>query len=145
MQNDCKKQCPKLSPFATHFLFCLPRNRVHKELCLLLFSSNLWFSWSVIFLLFTEPWGQEVLYFCLYHRKNEAQAWRWEQLRLLQSQGPWSRGPGELSEEDSCSSAPASGGQAALWVSAPGLPRFSRKAGNPDLYRKFPGEICSRI
>lgn len=103
-------------------------------------------SLGLSFSCFSQSHGDKKFFtFVFTIRKNEAQAWRWEQLRLLQSQGPWSRGPGELSEEDSCSSAPASGGQAALWVSAPGLPRFSRKAGNPDLYRKFPGEICSRI
>lgn len=45
-----KKQCPEVCPSTAHFLCYRHRNRVHKELCLLL----IWFSQSLIFLLLIE-------------------------------------------------------------------------------------------
>lgn len=56
----CRQQRPRLSRTA-HFLFRVHRNSP-TEVRLLLFFSNVWFSWSVIFQLLIEPWVQEVLF-----------------------------------------------------------------------------------
>lgn len=70
--QTCQERCPKLCPFAAHFLFRMHRNRVHKELGLFF----IWFSWSVIFLLLREPWmravSMDAVFFTI--RRKEAQA-----------------------------------------------------------------------
>lgn len=116
----------KLRPFPTLCSVC-PRNRVNKELCLLL----IWFSWFVIFLLLIEPWVQEVLYCFLYYKKKRSTGLKVKTIRTASASGrQQSRDHGELSEGDSCSRAPTGGGYAGIWVSAPGLqglPVFQEK------------------
>lgn len=111
----------------------MPRNRVHKELCLLL----IWFSWFVIFLLLIEPWAQEILYCFLYYKKNRSTGLKIKTIHTASASGrQQSRGHGELSEGDSCSWAPTGRGYAGIWVSAPGLP------GLPVFQEKLEIQTC---
>lgn len=143
--QTCQERCPKLCPFAAHFLFRMHRNRDHKELGLFF----IWFSWCLSFSYFWESHGCEQ-YFTVFFtvREKEAQAWRSRPWTLLQSQAgsesgwPWRTvGRGQLllgSSKCSCRNM-------GLSPRVVRSPWFWREARNPDSCMKFPEEICSKL